>query len=348
MPEHDTDNENMEDSTPGDDIRRVGAGSRKRQLDPVEPLFPETGEPTENEDDVEKADESPVAQPYDLPSHLADLALELDVADRIPVAVPDPATRAVETTPPEERFPPTPQQLRDRAHAEREAARAAARPPKRERRVGDWRHNVVAAIFAALTLMMCGYFSLVWVDPWTPLNPLAPPTSVTLVTYTPDPLEVAAATGTAIAGTTPSPTGPPTETPTPTIEPTPTDMGAVIPAFFTLQNRNAYATPEGEDCGPAAITGTVTGLDNVRLNGFRVQIIDVQDPASLSIGVFTRTSPEMGDGTYEYLLPGDPRSRAYQIRLFDGDGVAVSEPFDVAVGTECGQLVVQADFIPAG
>jgi hypothetical protein len=334
------DEENTETGSTEESVRRVGAGSRKKRLDPVESLF--------SEDDDKQPEETPIAEPYDLPSHLADLALEIDVADRIPVAVPEASPKERKNTPSAERFPPTPEQLKAREQAEREAARAAARPEKKPRRVGDWRHNVVAAIFALMTLMACGYFTVVWVNPWTPLNPLAPPTSVTYVTFTPDPLEVVAATGTALAGATAIPTDSPTETPSPTIEPTPTDLGAVIPGFFALQSRNAYRTPQGEECGPATIVGTVTGLENVRLNGYRVQIIDVQDPASLSIGVFTRRLPDIGDGAYEYILPGDPRDRAYQIRLFDPDGTPVSEPYELLVGADCEQLIPRADFIPAG
>lgn len=73
----------------------------------------------------------------------------------------------------------------------RTAARRPARPPAPRARLArprrtHWRANLATAFFLLASAGMIAYFALVWHNPFSPLNPLAPPTPLPIfVTATP-------------------------------------------------------------------------------------------------------------------------------------------------------------------
>jgi hypothetical protein len=140
------DSDNLEEPT---SVRRVRRKDRKRRLSSPGGLFPVEGE-------TEKAEEV------------------LPVETR--------STRVV--TPPEERFPPIPRVRRDIEKNVR--PRSTEQPPmaqRRRRRVA--RQNRVALLFFLGTALIGAYFVYIWLNPFSPLNPLAAPRPVLVVTATP-------------------------------------------------------------------------------------------------------------------------------------------------------------------
>lgn len=55
-----------------------------------------------------------------------------------------------------------------------------APPPRKPRKSGRG-YNLVALLFLLATLGLIVYFALIWVEPFSPLNPLAPPTPLPIV-----------------------------------------------------------------------------------------------------------------------------------------------------------------------
>jgi uncharacterized membrane protein (DUF485 family) len=144
-----TEQELMDDPEEPTSVRRVRRKDRKRRLSSPGGLFPLEGE-------TEKA-EAP-----------------LPVETRSSMVV----------TPPQERFPPIPRVRRDIEKNVR--PRATEQPPmaqRRRRRAA--RQNRVAFLFFLATALIGAYFVYIWLNPFSPLNLLAPPRPVLVVTATP-------------------------------------------------------------------------------------------------------------------------------------------------------------------
>lgn len=330
-----------EQNIPGG-LRRVGRKDQKRRLDPTGPLFPD-----DDADDAQAESAPPPARlPRDpnLPPDLLDdveHALE-SLSDADFDADIKAAARPVVETPPAERFPP----LRPPDDPRPAPAMPAAEPATgRKRRQGDWRHNVVAVIFAVATLGMCAYYSVLWNNPYSPLNPLAPATPFIIITATPDPLAGFNADSTATAIAIAAALAVPTDTPPP-FDPTATSSsGFGLP--FQLEESGVIYAPNsnGRGCDWASIAGTVVGLDGAPVNNYGVQIIDQENPDRLSARVFSGSALTFGPGGFELTLGGTPLMGIYTVQLFSPVGAPVSEVYTVITSSECDQNVVIINFV---
>jgi hypothetical protein len=169
------------------------------------------------------------------------------------VEVVEDAVVPVKYTPPEERFPPLP--------ALEPEKRPRQRPPKRKRRQGNWRHDVVAVFFLLATVALARYYLLIYEDHYTPLNPFAPPTPFIEVSMTSDAAAVATYFVTLTAEAAGDITPIPTETPTASVMPTPVDPETLYP-FAVSEAGVTYTTNTNErGCNWSSIAGTVRGLD---------------------------------------------------------------------------------------
>lgn len=253
------------------------------------------------------------------------------------------------------RYPPVdPSRERsdDDADAMPHGADATPRRTKdRPRRRGNWRHNAIALLFLVATIGVFAYYSVLWNDPWSPLNPLPPATPFVVITATPDPF----------AAVPPVPTVVPTAAPTqasapltPTLPPliattAPDDAGEVpdtVDFPFVLATDEILYTPNGNgrECDWASIAGTVTGLDGAPLNNYGVQITDIDNPGDLDRRVFSGSALTFGEGGFELALGGFPRQGRYRVQLFNPAGVAVSDTFQVITSDRCDQNVVVIQF----
>ena len=346
----------MSDDDKKPDVRRIGRKDRKPHIDSSPPLFPES-ESTEDaeqgeqpaDDSTPQNDDSHALPTFDLEGEtvLAE-PLEFGNVEKVSdVDVPGIHIAAViakehnptQVTPPEERFPPLNPAAED---AQPPKPQTQVTPKGRKRRVGNWRHDLIAFMFLIATIGMCGYYATLWNDPYSALNPLAPPTPFVVVTATPDLTQAAVFYATETAVAQPTPTLTPTITTTVDVS-TATPQALAFP--FTLSVDVLY-TPNsnGRGCDWASIAGTVTDLNGAPINNFGIQITDATDPTLLDERVFSGSALTFGDGGFELSIGSAPREGQYIVQLFSPAGVPVSDEFLVITSAECEQNVVIITF----
>jgi hypothetical protein len=86
------------------------------------------------------------------------------------------AVRPVVVTPPEERWPPLAPAITDEDTAPARRDETAAH---------DWRNIVIGTLALIGIVLVLAWTAVVWQDPQSPLNPLAPATPFIVVTATP-------------------------------------------------------------------------------------------------------------------------------------------------------------------
>lgn len=240
---------------------------------------------------------------------------------------------AEDLPPPAERFPAV-----DYAAVEDETASPAQAQPAelsgRQRNPGNWRHDLVALVFALATFGLCGAYALIWNDPWTAINPLAPATEFFFVTETPDPLAVANAAITATALAEPTDDAP-----------VPQTSFTGLP--FVLADTGVVYTPNsnGSGCDWASLGGTVTGMGGEPLNGFRVRITDADNPDQLQVEVFSGAVLTFGDGGFEFTLGNAPRAGRYDVQLFSAAGAPLSDAYRIVTRDTCEENVAIINFV---
>lgn len=214
-----------------------------------------------------------------------------------------------------DRYPQIPQPfIQDQAAARRQTP---AYMPRR-RRKGSWRHDVVAGFFLMATAALIVYFFTIWNDPFSPLNPLAPPTPFIIVSETPDPNAQAAF---------------------------PATPNSVLP--FALDDSGVIYIPNGNSsgCDWASIAGTVTGMQGEPVNGYGVEIKDAEDETRLDAKVFSGSAVTFGDGGFELVLSGTPQAGTYTVQLFSPAGAPVSETYTVTTRDSCDENVAIVTFV---
>jgi len=281
-------------------LRRFGRRDRKERLT-SEPLFPE--------------DDSPLP---------ADEALMADTSSIF-------GTELAEELPESERFPPVrPPPTED--DSPKRARSRAVQPYRRVRRRHSWLYNLIAFLFFVATLALCGVYAMIWNDPWTALNPLAPATEFFYVTETPDPLAVINGTATAAALAT--------ETPLAPLE----SLGGL--PFSIVELGVLYAPNSNTSgCDWASIAGTVQGLNGEPLPGYRIGIIDAENPERLDVEVFSGAVQSFGEGGFEYTLGNAPRAGRYDIQLLSRDSVPLSDVYRITTRATCEENVAIINFV---
>ncbi len=376
--------DNRDDENPTGTIRRVGRKDRKQSIDKPASLFP-IGDSDRDEADTRPttglAEDTQLSAPelptepltldfdVDLPE-LAQLADEVFASDtaknppvdsKPPVIASSPPTIARPTVDTSERYPPL------QFSAPTDEAKPVIQPQpapmpitskKRERRYGKWYHDVIALIFMIATIGLMVVFVTIWRDPWSSLNPLPPATTFIEVSWTPDMTALAVyfadQTATAQAENAPMVTN---NTPSaPNIVTSPQNATPiVIPALdtptgtisFTISEAGVLYIPNanGRGCNWSSIGGTVTDVTGQPLNGYAIQIVDIEEPTRLNVVVTSGSSLNFGVGGFELALGSTPRIRSYRIQLFDSANNAVSEPFQIFTREECDQNVAVVNFI---
>ncbi len=289
------------------DVRRVSRKDRKKSLDTGKLTFPPDLPLPESEalpdQPAESLPPAPVVKPPPPPAM---------TEERYPPLYPDEAPPA----------PPT-----------------AASP----RRRSTWRYNLATFFFVLASCGMCSYYTLIALDPYTPLNPLPPFTPVPLViTTTPLP---------ATATPTLTPTITPTLEPTGTFTPLPAELLPTRATFtpapfpFTISNENVQyernLTDEG--CDWVSIAGTVRGLQGEILNGYGVRIRG----EGLDRTVYTGGADTLffEPGEFE-LQVGDAAIVApFTAQLLSPEGEVISEEYLVVTSDQCSQNVALINFV---
>lgn len=343
------------DTPPAEDapemIRRVGARDRKQRIKATGPLFPpEVPLPeTPDHDEAIPEDHKPFAPPAD------DEAREDDWRSRI-----------YEPPPPDDRFPPTADDAPTAAVDPRamRRPRAARTPAPRRRRFHI--QDLIALLFALASCGVIVYVAYLWQNPYSELNPLAPPTPLPLiVSQTPTPTE----TPTPSPTPTISPT--PTETPIPSIPPSPSVAPSAtftpLPLFgeggatsgqpleglepgeasdypFVLVSQGViYITnPEARGgCNWSSIAGSVTDLQGQALNGYGIHIIGEGIDETIASG----SSPGYGPGGFEWPLGATARDAQYTVQLIDPTGTPLSDAYKISTRSDCQYNIAAVRFV---
>ncbi|MFW5748405.1 MAG: hypothetical protein ACOCYT_02195 [Chloroflexota bacterium] len=343
---------------PDQTVRRVSQRDRKRRLEPVPSLFDTDADGANDGDKKRPSAAPPVSGDVPLPDHLAELAKAVADGDSLHFELPTAPERRA-STPPGERFPPLPEVLLD-TEAENQPEADMPRSRRRQRPHGNWRHDLIAAFFLLASVALCGYFVAIWQNPYSVLNPLAPPTPFIQITWTPDSVAIATYEAelaqAAIIAQQPSATLTtivPTTTAAVTVAPIATDVpltfaeSTAAALVYTMQDPGVTyrANTSSRGCEWASVAGTVTGGGGEPVDGYRVRIIDVAEPDRLNVEVFSGSALAIGPGGYELVLGSDPRERQYTIQLFDQAGRPASEPFLIFTRDSCQENVAVVNFV---
>jgi hypothetical protein len=247
---------------------------------------------------------------------------EVESGDQPPAAL---------VTPPAERFPPVNPNI---------GTVGESPAPLRPR--STFVPNLVTILFVIATLGAIGLFAIIWLNPYTPLNPLAPPTPLPIIiTTTPLP---------ATATLAPSPG--PTASFTPL---SPEELGITLeappppatftPALFpfTVAEPGVVYVPNanGEGCSWSSIAGSVTDLQGQPLNGYGIRIQGNDRDET----VFSGSALTFGPGGFELFLNGTPQAGEYTIQLLSPSGAPVSDEYPVSTLTNCEQNVAIVSFV---
>ncbi len=254
-----------------------------------------------------------------------------------------------------DRFPPLP----DNPPPEGETAMLKEPPPPRKAiprkpRRDPRPYNLVALLMLMLTCGVIGYLVLVWQNPFSALNPLAPPTLLPrIITATYTPTWTHTPTQTFTPSRTPTPSETFTPAPTATFTPvfiegfsTPfgTPPGEAIEYPYVVPGaRIIYLTnPAGRDgCRWSSIAGSVIDANGVAVEGYGIRIVGNEVDQTIATG----SSPGFGPGGFELELGNAAQDATYITQLLDATGFPASPVYTVETRSDCTQNIAALRFI---
>jgi len=234
----------------------------------------------------------------------------------------DDIMRPLEITPKEERYPPLPSDIAKAEQRQRVQSSPRYMRPRHSRR-----NNFLTVFFLLLSVGVVAFYALIWVDPQSPLNLLAPPTPFLVVTATndPNPVFVPTAIPEIVEGQ-------------PTASPEPADL---FPFAIAPDGVLYVANQNGRDCNWASIAGAVVNTNNDPLPGFGVRVAGDQ----VSATVFSGTNSSYGAGGYELNLGGAPMASTFTVQLVTTGGAPLSDILTVTTRDDCNQNVAIVNFV---
>ena len=221
-------------------------------------------------------------------------------------------------------------------------------------------------IFSILLLLgaVClgGYFMLVFINPYTALNPLPPATPIPPIifptaTITPQQLgDLWTATPTIqpTVTLTPRPTFTPFPTNTPIVlfEPTATPVTPTatatpgMPFEAEIQNIDSTIIHPDTGCNWLGVGGTVEDRDKSPLLGVVIRVQGSLVGSLVDMTTVSGVSPSYGKSGFEFIL-GEaplPSEETLYIRLFDQAGLPLSDQIYFSTSSECNQNLVLIRF----
>ncbi len=179
-------------------------------------------------------------------------------------------------------------------------------------------------------MLLIGVFTLIFVNPQTPLNPFPP--------FTPIPILITATFLPPTATLEPSPG------PTLTFTPLPVEAFATSSPFpFIAANNGAVFAPNANDqgCNWASIAGSVSDLVDAPLDGYGIRVRG----DNLDETIFSGATQSFGPGGFELFLNGAPSAATYTVQLLSPQGAPLSAEYPVTTRATCEENVALISFI---
>lgn len=212
------------------------------------------------------------------------------------------------------------------------------KPTRKPKKFGSAVWNIGSLLALLGTLCTGAFFTQIFLDPQSGLNPLPPITSTAVVV----------ATQTSILPTA-EPTLAASETPTSTAEPTATPEPITM---YGMQEGSPAALdaavfhPEMA-CNFMGVAGQAFGLDDAPITGLRVQVTGQLNGAPIDKIGLTGAASQYGPGAYyEIQLADTPiaSDNTLQIALFNEAGQNVSAAIPFSTSADCSQNLILINF----
>jgi hypothetical protein len=239
-------------------------------------------------------------------------------------------------------------------------------PPEKASRPGlVW--NILTGVVVLMTVCMGVYFLVLLVNPYLPINPLAPPAPTkAFETLTPTlaPLTLPPTwTPTVTAEPTATRERPPTFTPfpsptplmlptvssgftsTPEPKPTPTPKATSMP--FTVSVSALESAPiNGIGCNWLGVAGNAEDLNGSPLLFLTVKVSGQLGEKAIDSLTVTGTAPKYGQGGFEFTLSNVPTNseNTIWIQLFDQAGLPLSDQVYFSTFDDCKKNLVLVRF----
>jgi hypothetical protein len=292
-----------------DEFRRLGRKTRKSEIKSTGELFPK-----EDDDSRYMRPSSEDDAPLPDLSALDDSSQQdVDFLATLPSGL---IAKPIHITPDEQRYPPI-APPKPKAPPKPAPIPIEAVVPAKESHA--LRYNLITLVALLASGLVLVWFSVVWENPQSMLNPLAPPIQFVQITATflpATPMSIMASDATSV----------------PTIE-------SLFP--FGLSGNVLY-TPNnnGRECEWASIAGTVNAQDGSALNGYRVRVTG----EGIETTVFSGGALTFGAGGFEFPLGDTPIAKSLDVQLFSPQGAPLSQVFNVQAVAECERNVIILTF----
>jgi len=222
--------------------------------------------------------------------------------------------------------------------------------------------DVLTIVVLMATLCLGGYFLMIFVNPYTALNPLPPPSPIPpllfpTATITPLQLEPTWTPTATIAPTpsiTPRPTWTPifTETPfslvTPskTPVPTPTPKRPYILSKIDALPSTLMPQLESAGCNWLGVGGSITDANNADVPGIVVHLGGTLDEKNVDVLTVSGVSPAYGKSGFEIVLSDHPiaSNDTLWIQLQDLANLPLSERVYFSTYTDCQKNLILIRF----
>jgi hypothetical protein len=215
--------------------------------------------------------------------------------------------------------------------------------------------NILAIVMLVSAVCLGGIYMMIFINPYSGLNPFPPPTMPVLVpTATPTPTMRALLPPT----WTPTPTSPPTETPTPEPTYTLTPEGMVPTATrnpaegmpFVMQEGNPQYIPNiyhpDAGCAWLGVGGQVTGLNGGPVLYLSIKLGGSLNGESVDLLTISGTAPQYGQAGYEFKLTDQPVDsvQGLYVQLLDQADLPLSEKYYFDTFNDCEKNLILINF----
>jgi len=225
-------------------------------------------------------------------------------------------------------------------------------------------YSLLSLVFLLLTLLACGLYLFLFLNPYAPINPFPPDTpspTFTLVrtfepSWTPKPVTSTwtatppPPTFTLEPSSTPFVLGQTLEPFTPTLSPSPTNTLRPANLLYaaSVEFLDSITLKPDSSCGDLIVAGRVLDAQNQHKQGYIVRLGGRVPGKNFNppISTLTGTAPNFGPSGFEFILGVQPvsSSKTLWIQLFDQQGAPLSEQVFLNTFNDCKKNLLLVGF----